>query len=73
MVKPERVSYERKFNIGNYENITVHVEGSIDLDETVEQALARLERMVMNWWHSKPTVKIAEEIGKEVKPKFKPK
>ena len=69
MVKPDRVWYERKFNIGNYENITVHVEGTLELHETVESALNDLEQMVMNWWQDKPTTKICKEIGKEVKPK----
>jgi len=67
MVKPDRVCYTRKFNIGNYESITVHVEGSIGENETVESALAELEQMVMNWWQGKPTTKICKEIGKKVK------
>lgn len=51
----DRVSYKRIFSLGNFENVTLHAEGSLEPGETVKEA----------WYKAKAE---AESFHKESNP-----
>jgi len=50
---PETVGITRKFNLGNYQTMDIHVEGSILPTENAVQALKDLEQIIMDFWQGR--------------------
>jgi hypothetical protein len=70
-MKPTEVALTRKFNIGNYQTIDVHVRATLDQNEDVKTAITALEQMVNDWWEGRTEQLLAkakaQDIGKKVK------
>lgn len=65
MVKPELVSVTRKYNLGNYQTVGYHVEGSVETGEDARNALEALELIIIDYWEgrSDKLVKMARKEG----------
>jgi len=61
MPKYKEISITRKFNVGNYQTIDIHVEASLNENEDPVKALAELEKVIMDYWEDRTNklVKIA--------------
>jgi len=53
------IGITRKFNLGNYQTMDIHVEGSLFEGEDVVEALNDLENLILAFWEgrTKETVK----------------
>jgi len=49
-MKPQNISITRKFNLGNYQTIDIHVEASLNEGENPISALHELERIINDYW-----------------------
>jgi hypothetical protein len=69
-MKPTEVALTRKFNIGNYQTIDVHVRATLDQNEDVKTAITTLEQMINDWWEGRTDQLLAkakaQDIGKKV-------
>lgn len=52
-MKPEKIAITRKFNLGNYQTMDIHVEASIDENEDTAHALKRLEALINDYWQDR--------------------
>ena len=59
MVKPEKVAVTRKYNLGNYQTVDYHVEGSVDVNEDPRAALEELERIISDYWGGRTQALVA--------------
>jgi hypothetical protein len=70
-MRPTEVALSRKFNLGNYQTIDVHVRATLDHDEDVKTAIITLEQIINDWWEGRTEQLLAkakaQNIGKEVK------
>ena len=58
------VAVTRKFNLGNYQTIDFHVEASLDSADLAELCLARLEKIINDYWTERNQV-VAATATKE--------
>jgi len=49
-MKVTEIAITRKFNIGNYQTIDIHVRASIDQNEDPIQSIANLEKIINDYW-----------------------
>jgi len=49
-MKTEKIALSRKFNLGNYQTLNVHMEASVYDGENAIAALHKLEQMIMMFW-----------------------
>ena len=52
-MKPIEIAITRKFNLGNYQTIDVHVSASLDEGEDPKVALKALEKIINDWWEGR--------------------
>jgi microcystin degradation protein MlrC len=52
-MKVTEIAITRKFNIGNYQTIDIHVGASVDQNEDPIQSIATLEKIINNYWSSR--------------------
>ena len=52
-MKPTEIALTRKFNIGNYQTIDVHVKASLNENEDVKMAIVSLEQIINDWWEGR--------------------
>ncbi len=63
-MKPQIIAITRKFNLGNYQTMDIHVEASVNENENVVDALMELEKLIMDFWEGK-TDKLVSMARKE--------
>lgn len=63
-MKPHTAWITRKYNLGNYQTIDYHVEGSLDDGEDPVKALGLLENIITHYWESR-TDKLVSIAKKE--------
>ena len=66
-MKPTEVAITRKFNVGNYESIAVHVTASLMEGEDAVKALHELEKLIMDYWSGRTPSLVAKQLGKAEK------
>lgn len=49
-MKAQAIAITRKFNLGNYQTIDIHVEASLNEGENPIGALHELERIINDYW-----------------------
>jgi len=49
-MKTEKIALSRKYNLGNYQTLNVHMEASVYDGENAIAALHKLEQMIMMFW-----------------------
>jgi predicted Zn-dependent protease with MMP-like domain len=49
-VKVTEIAITRKFNIGNYQTVDIHVRASVDQTEDPIQSIATLEKIINDYW-----------------------
>ena len=52
-MKPTEIKITRKFNLGNYQTMDIHVSGSLDIGEDVVEALKSLEKLINDFWEGR--------------------
>ena len=52
-MKVTEIAITRKFNIGNYQTVDIHVRGSVDSNENPIEALANLEKIINDYWEQR--------------------
>lgn len=65
MMKTEKVSVTRKFNIGNYQTFDVHVVASVFNGENPVKCLHALEKIIMDFWNGRAATLASQQIGVE--------
>lgn len=63
-MKPTEIAITRKFNIGNYQTVDVHVTASLFEGEDPVKALHELEKIIMDYWEGRTASLVAKQIGK---------
>jgi hypothetical protein len=70
-MRPTEIALTRKFNVGNYQTIDVHVRATLDQNEDVKTAITILEQIINDWWEGRTEQLLAkakaQDIGKKVK------
>jgi len=66
-MKPQTIAITRKFNLGNYQTMDIHVEASLNEGENPINALCELERIINDFWEGR-TDKLVSMAKKEAKP-----
>jgi hypothetical protein len=70
-MKPTEIAMTRKFNLGNYQTIDIHVRATLDQNEDVKKAITALEQIINDYWNDRTQQLLAkakaEDIGKRVK------
>jgi hypothetical protein len=64
-MKVIEVHLSRKFNLGNYQTMDVHVQASVESNDDAKQVIAELENLILDWYTGRKTSLTAQEIGKE--------
>lgn len=64
-MKVKEVAIGRKYNLGNYENMDIHVTASVGENENPVEVLQALEKVIMDYWSGRTSTLIAKNIGKE--------
>jgi len=67
-MKPQTIAITRKFNLGNYQTMDIHVEATLNEGENPINALHELERIINDFWEGRSSSLLAKQIGEE-KPK----
>jgi predicted Zn-dependent protease with MMP-like domain len=49
-MKVTEIAITRKFNIGNYQTVDIHVRASVDQNEDPIQSIAALEKIINDYW-----------------------
>jgi len=64
-MKPKNIAITRKFNLGNYQTMDIHVEASLNENEDVVKAIGELEKLIMDYWEGRTDrlVKMAKKEG----------
>jgi hypothetical protein len=52
-MKVTEIAITRKFNIGNYQTIDIHVRASVDQNEDPIQSIANLEKIINDYWNDR--------------------
>jgi len=52
-MKVTEIAITRKFNIGNYQTIDIHVRASVDQNEDPIQSIANLEKIINDYWNNR--------------------
>jgi len=65
-MKPQTIAITRKFNLGNYQTMDIHVEASLKEGENPINALYELERIINDYWQGR-TDKLVAMAKKETK------
>jgi hypothetical protein len=52
-MKPTEIALTRKFNLGNYQTIDVHVKATLDQNEDPKTAITALEQIINDWWEGR--------------------
>ena len=63
-MQPVEIAITRKFNLGNYQNMDIHVEASLDDGENPVKALHELEKIINDYWEDR-TDKLLRMARKE--------
>jgi len=66
-MKPQVIAITRKFNLGNYQTMDVHVEASLNEADNSIVALHELERIINDFWQERMD-KLVALARKDVKP-----
>jgi predicted Zn-dependent protease with MMP-like domain len=70
-MKPTEIAITRKFNLGNYQTIDIHVRATLDQNEDLKKAITALEQIINDYWNDRTQQLLAkakaEDIGKKVK------
>ena len=62
-MKVENLAITRKFNIGNYQTIDIHVEASLNETDNPIEKLHILEKLIMDFWEGRTSNLAAQKIG----------
>ena len=52
-MKVTEIAITRKFNMGNYQTIDIHVRASVDQNEDPIQSIANLEKIINDYWNDR--------------------
>jgi predicted Zn-dependent protease with MMP-like domain len=52
-MKVTEIAITRKFNIGNYQTIDIHVRASVDQNEDPIQSITNLEKIINDYWNNR--------------------
>jgi hypothetical protein len=64
-MKPTEIALTRKFNLGNYQTIDVHVKATLDENEDVKVAIVSLEQIINDWWEGRTEQLLAKAKGEK--------
>jgi hypothetical protein len=63
-MKPQTIAITRKFNLGNYQTMDIHVEASLNEGENPINALHELERIINDYWEGRTDRLVAKTGAK---------
>ena len=64
-MKVENLAITRKFNIGNYQTIDIHVEASLNETDNPIEKLHELEKLIMDFWEGRTSNLATQKIGEK--------
>ena len=67
-MKPQTIGITRKFNLGNYQTMDIHVEASLNEGENPIAALHELERIINDFWEGRTEKLVRMAMKEEAKP-----